>query len=51
MPVECITVIPYLFVIVTAIIGINVIIVLSLGIIVSGIIGVLTSAIGFFDWM
>ena len=51
MPVEFIKVLPYLFVIVYAIIVINVIIVLSFGIIVSGLIGVLTSAIGFFDWM
>ena len=51
VPVEWIKVIPYLLVIITAIIGVNVMIVLTLGIILSGVIGILTSSIGFFDWM
>ena len=49
--VQWIKVIPYLLVIITAISGINVMIVLTLGIIASGIIGMFGSDFSFFDWM
>ena len=49
-PVQWIKVIPYLVVLGTAIAGINVMIVLISGIIVTGIIGLFTSGFGFFGW-
>lgn len=49
-PVEWVKVIPYLIVLGTALSGINVLIVLVLGILSSGIIGVATDGFGFFDW-
>lgn len=49
-PVEWVKVIPYLIVLGTALSGINVLIVLVLGILSSGIIGIATDGFGFFDW-
>ena len=49
-PVEWIKVIPYLMVLVTAVMGINVMIVLLLGIISTGLIGLWSGTLGFFDW-
>lgn len=49
-PVEWVKVIPYLIVLGTALSGINVMIVLVLGILSSGIIGIATDGFGFFDW-
>ena len=49
-PVEWIIVFPYLIVLGTALAGINVMVVLFLGILTSGIIGISTSGFGFFDW-
>ncbi len=49
--VNWIKVIPYLLVIVTAVTGINVMIVLLLGILTSGIIGVATSSVDFWGWI
>ncbi len=48
--VEGMKVIPYLIVLGTAIAGMNVSLVLILGILSTGIIGLLTGSIGFFDW-
>ncbi len=48
--VEWVKVIPYLIVLGTAIVGMNVSLVLILGILSTGIIGLLTGSIGFFDW-
>lgn len=49
-PVEWLKVIPYLIVLGTAIAGVNVVLVLLLGIISTGLIGICTEALGFFDW-
>lgn len=49
--VNWIKVIPYLLVIITAVIGINVMIVLLLGIVTSGIIGITASAVDFWGWI
>lgn len=49
-PVEWLKVVPYLIVLGTALAGINVMIVLFLGILSTGIIGIWTSGFGFFDW-
>lgn len=49
-PIEWVKVIPYLIVLGTALSGINVMIVLVLGILSSGIIGIATDGFGFFDW-
>ena len=49
-PVEWIKVFPYLIVLGTALAGINVMVVLFLGLLTSGIIGIGTSGFGFFDW-
>lgn len=49
-PVEWVKVIPYLIVLGTALSGINVLIVLVLGILSSGIIGIATDGFGIFDW-
>lgn len=48
--IEWIKVIPYLVVLITAIAGVNVIAVLALGIILSGVIGLATSSISVWDW-
>ncbi|MDE5711430.1 MAG: Na+/H+ antiporter NhaC family protein, partial [Bacteroides sp.] len=48
--VEWLKVIPYLIVLGTAIAGVNVVLVLLLGIISTGLIGICTEALGFFDW-
>ena len=50
MPVEWIKVLPYLLVLGTAIAGVNVMLVLLLGIIASGIIGLSTGSLDFFGW-
>lgn len=49
-PVEWLKVVPYLIVLGTALAGINVMLVLFLGILASGIIGMGTGSFGFFDW-
>lgn len=49
-PVEWIKVLPYLVVLVTAILGFNVALVLILGIVVTGVIGIVTGHLGIFDW-
>lgn len=48
--VDWVKVIPYLVVLVTAAAGVNVLLVLMLGIVLSGIIGLLTNSFGLFDW-
>lgn len=48
--VDWIKVLPYLIVLVTAIMGVNVMIVLSLGIVLSGTVGMLTGAYDIFGW-
>lgn len=48
--IEWIKVIPYLVVLVTAIFGMHVVLVLTLGIAFSGIVGLATSSMSFFDW-
>ena len=48
--VEWVKVTPYLVVLGTAIAGMNVTLVLILGIAATGIIGILTGSINFFDW-
>ncbi|MEG1586751.1 MAG: Na+/H+ antiporter NhaC family protein [Bacteroidales bacterium] len=50
VPVEWIKVLPYLLVLGTAIAGVNVMLVLLLGIISSGLIGLLTGSLDLFDW-
>ena len=49
-PVAFFKVVPYLVVLVTAILGMNVMAVLSLGIVLTGIIGLADSSFTFFDW-
>jgi Na+/H+ antiporter NhaC len=49
--IEWLKVIPYIVVLGTAIAGINVMIVLILGILLSGIIGIATGSFGVFDWL
>lgn len=49
--IEWVKVIPYLVVLGTAIAGINVMLVLVIGIVTSGIIGIVTGSIGIFDWL
>ena len=48
--VEWIKVIPYLIVLLTALIGVHVVLVLTLGIISAGIIGLITGEMSVFDW-
>lgn len=48
--IEWVKVIPYLIVLGTAIAGVNVMLVLIIGILSSGIIGMATGGFGFFDW-
>jgi Na+/H+ antiporter NhaC len=49
-PVEWMKVIPYLVVLVTAVLGMNVMGVLTMGIVLTGIIGLLTGSFGVFGW-
>ena len=49
-PVEWVKVIPYLMVLVTAILGMNVMAVLTLGILLTGIIGLLTGSFDIYGW-
>lgn len=49
-PVEWVKVIPYLVVLITAIFGMNVMAVLTLGIILTGLIGLLTGAFDIYGW-
>jgi Na+/H+ antiporter NhaC len=51
LPIEWLKIIPYVVVLVTAILGMNVIIVLTLGIILSGICGILSGGFGIFTWL
>lgn len=44
-------VVPYLVVLVTAIFGVNVMVVLTVGIVLTGIIGLLDGSFGFYDWL
>ena len=48
--VECVKVIPYLVVLITAIFGMNVMAVLTLGILLTGIIGILTGSFDIYGW-
>ncbi len=48
--VEWIKVIPYIIVLLTAFLGLNVALVLILGIISTGMVGIITGSISFFDW-
>ena len=48
--IEWVKVIPYLIVLGTAIAGMNVMLVLIIGIFTSGVIGITTGSLGFFDW-
>lgn len=50
VPVEWVKVLPYLLVLGTAIAGVNVMLVLLLGIVASGIIGIATGSLDFFGW-
>ena len=50
-PVEWIKVTPYIVVLVTAILGTNVMGVLTLGIVLTGVIGLLTGSFGLFGWL
>ncbi len=49
--VQWVKVIPYLAVLITAVFGMNVMAVLTLGIVLTGIIGLLTGSFDFFGWM
>ena len=48
--IEWIKVIPYIIVLGTAVAGINVMLVLIIGILTTGIIGIATGSFGVFDW-
>lgn len=48
--VEWLKVLPYVVVLISALAGMNVIAVLSLGILLSGIVGLVTNGFGFWDW-
>jgi Na+/H+ antiporter NhaC len=48
--VEWVKVLPYLAVLITALVGVNVMAVLALGIILSGVIGLITGGFGVWDW-
>ena len=50
-PIEWIKVIPYILVLTTALVGVNVMIVLLLGILCSGIVGIITGSIQFWEWI
>lgn len=49
-PIEWLKVIPYILVLITALAGVNVMIVLLLGILCSGIVGIITGSIQFWEW-
>ncbi len=49
--VEWVKVVPYLVVLTTAIFGMNVMAVLTLGIVLTGLIGLLTGSFGLYDWL
>lgn len=49
--IEWLKVIPYVVVLITALVGVNVITVLALGIVLSGIIGLYTDGFGIWEWM
>ena len=49
--VEPLKVLPYIVVLVTALMGMNVMAVLALGLMLTGIVGLATGTIGFFDWL
>ena len=44
-------VVPYLVVLITAIFGVNVMVVLTVGIVLTGVIGLLDGSFGFYDWL
>ncbi len=48
--VDMLKVLPYLVVLLTAVIGVNVMVVLVTGIVLSGVVGIMTATYGFFDW-
>ncbi len=50
-PIEWLKVIPYILVLITALAGVNVMIVLLLGILCSGIVGIITRSIQFWEWI
>ncbi len=50
-PIEWLKVIPYILVLTTALAGVNVMIVLLLGILCSGIVGIITGSIQFWEWI
>lgn len=50
-PIEWLKVIPYILVLITALAGVNVMIVLLLGILCSGIVGIITGSIQFWEWI
>lgn len=50
-PIEWLKVIPYILVLTTALAGVNVMIVLLLGILSSGIVGIITESIQFWEWI
>ena len=50
-PIEWLKVIPYILVLTTALVGVNVMIVLLLGILCSGIVGIITGSIQFWGWI
>ena len=50
-PIEWLKVIPYILVLTTALVGVNVMIVLLLGILCSGIVGIITGSIQFWEWI
>ena len=49
-PIEWIKVLPYIVVLITAFMGINVLAVIFLGILSTGVVGLCTNSISFFDW-
>ena len=50
-PIEWLKVMPYVLVLITALAGMNVMIVLLLGILCSGIVGIITGSIQFWEWI
>jgi len=50
-PVEWLKVVPYLVVLVCAMLGMNVMVVLTVGVVLTGAIGMYLGAYGFFDWL
>ncbi len=51
LPIEWLKVIPYILVLITALAGINVMIVLLVGILCSGIVGIIAGSIRFWEWI